>query len=45
MSKSIVSIVKYEKGSDSVRKAVELAKGFENLDINAKVFIKPNLIY
>jgi len=32
VSKSIVSIVKYEKGSESVRKAVELANGFENLD-------------
>ncbi len=45
MSKSIVSIVKYEKDRDSVRKAVELANGFENLDSNAKVFIKPNLVY
>ncbi|MHA1344502.1 MAG: DUF362 domain-containing protein, partial [Promethearchaeota archaeon] len=45
MSKSIVSIVKYEKGSESVRKAVELANGFENLDPSAKVFIKPNLVY
>jgi len=45
MSKSIVSIVKYEKDDDSVRKAVELANGFENLDSNASVFIKPNLVY
>ena len=45
MGKSIVSIVKYEKGTDSVRKAVDLANGFENLDPNAKVFIKPNLVY
>ena len=45
MSKSIVSVVKYEKGKDSIRKAVELANGFENLDPNAKVFIKPNLVY
>ncbi|NHJ20159.1 MAG: DUF362 domain-containing protein [Candidatus Lokiarchaeota archaeon] len=45
MSKSIVSIVKYEKGKNSVKKAIELANGFEKLDSNAKVFIKPNLVY
>ena len=45
MSKSIVSVVKYEKPQDSVRKAVELAKGLENLPDKAKVFIKPNLVY
>ena len=44
-SKSIVSIVKYEKEKGSVRKAVELANGFEKLDPNARVFIKPNLVY
>jgi len=45
MKKSIVSIVKYERKKDSVRKAVELANGFEKLDPNAQVFIKPNLVY
>ncbi len=45
MSKSIVSIVKYEKENDSVRKAVEMANGFEKLNPNAQVFIKPNLVY
>ncbi len=45
MVKSKVSIVKYEKPLDSVRKAVELANGFENLPKNAKVFIKPNIVY
>ncbi len=45
MTKSKVSIVKYEKPLDSVRKAVELANGFENLPKNAKVFIKPNIVY
>jgi len=45
MGKSIVSIVKYGHGKESVRKAVDLANGFENLDPNAKVFIKPNLVY
>ncbi|MFX0072162.1 MAG: DUF362 domain-containing protein [Candidatus Hermodarchaeota archaeon] len=45
MSKSLVSIVKYEKPQESVRKAVELAKGFKNLASDAKVFIKPNIVY
>jgi len=45
MSKSIVSIVKYEKPLDSVRKAIELANGFENLPVKGKIFIKPNLVY
>ena len=45
MSKIIVSIVKYEREKDSVRKAVELANGFKKLEPNAKVFIKPNLVY
>ena len=43
--KSLVSIVKYEKPGESVRKVVELAKGLENLPAKAKVFIKPNVVY
>jgi uncharacterized protein (DUF362 family) len=45
MSKTLVSIVKYGKPLESVRKAVELAKGLENLPLKAKVFIKPNIVY
>ncbi|MFX1553444.1 MAG: DUF362 domain-containing protein [Promethearchaeota archaeon] len=45
MSKSLVSIVKYEKPLESVREAVELANGFEHLKSKAKVFIKPNIVY
>jgi uncharacterized protein (DUF362 family) len=45
MSKSLVSIVKYEKPGESVRKVVDLAKGLKNLPEKAKVFIKPNLVY
>ena len=41
----LVSIVRYEKPMESVRKAVELAKGLENLPSNAKVFIKPNIVF
>lgn len=45
MSKPIVSIVKYEKPLESVRKVIELSKLFENLQKDAKVFIKPNIVY
>jgi len=45
MSNSIVSIVKYEEPLESVRKVIELAKGFEHLKSNARVFIKPNIVY
>jgi len=41
----LVSIVRYEKPLESVRKAVELAKGLENLPAKAKVFIKPNIVF
>ncbi len=45
MSKSLVSIVKYEKPFESVRKVVELVKGLDDLPAKAKVFIKPNIVY
>jgi uncharacterized protein (DUF362 family) len=45
MKKSLVSIVKYEKPLDSVRKAVELSQGLDHLPANAKVFIKPNIVF
>ncbi|MFX1384234.1 MAG: DUF362 domain-containing protein [Promethearchaeota archaeon] len=45
MNKSIVSIVKYEKPFESVKKVVELSDGFENLPSKAQVFIKPNIVY
>ncbi|OPX38295.1 MAG: hypothetical protein B1H12_02820 [Desulfobacteraceae bacterium 4484_190.2] len=43
--KKLVSIVRYEKPLESVRKAVELAKGLKNLPAKAKVFIKPNIVF
>ena len=45
MSKALVSIVKYEKPLDSVRKAVDLCKGLDHLPAKAKVFIKPNIVF
>jgi len=45
LSKSIVSIVKYEEPLESVRKVIELANGFDHLPSKARVFIKPNIVY
>ena len=45
MSKSKVSIVKYEKPLESVRKLVELTNLFDKIPKDAKVFIKPNIVY
>jgi len=45
MSKSVVAIVRYEKPFESVRKAVDLCGGLDNLPPNAKVFIKPNIVF
>lgn len=44
MSKSIVSIVRYEKPGESVRKAVELCRGLDHMPAKARVFIKPNIV-
>jgi len=45
MSKSVVAIVRYEKPSESVRKAVDLCGGLDHLPSNARVFIKPNVVF
>ena len=45
MNKTLVSIVKYEKPLESVRKAVELCRGLDHLPANARVFIKPNIVF
>ncbi len=45
MSKSIVSIVRYKEPFESVRKAVELSHGLDHLPANARVFIKPNIVF
>ncbi len=45
MNKSIVSIVRYEEPFKSVRKAVELSRGLDQLPANARVFIKPNIVF
>ena len=45
MNKNLVSIVKYEKPLESVRRAVELSHGLDHLPANARVFIKPNIVF
>lgn len=45
MEKRIVSIVRYEKPMESVRKAVDLSHGLDHLPNKAKVFIKPNIVF
>lgn len=43
--KETVSIVRYEKPLDSVKKAVDLSQGLDHLPSNASVFIKPNIVF
>lgn len=45
MSKHKVSIVRFQKPGDSVRRAVELCGGLERLSASARVFIKPNIVF
>lgn len=45
MEKSIVSIVRYEKPFESVKKAVDLCGGLDHLPHKATVFIKPNIVF
>lgn len=44
MSKPVVAVVRYEKPLESVRKAVELSKGLDDLPSRCRVFIKPNIL-
>ncbi len=45
LGKRIVSIVRYERPLQSVRKAVDLSRGLEGLPRNPKVFVKPNIVF
>ena len=45
MKKYNVAVVKYEKPTESVRKAVELSGGLDHLPVRARVFIKPNVVF
>ena len=43
--KYAVSIVKYKETLESVRRAMALCRGLENISPGAKVFIKPNVVF
>jgi uncharacterized protein (DUF362 family) len=43
--KKRVSIARYERPQDSVRKAVQMCGGFDRLPGDARVFIKPNIVF
>ncbi|MCF8142881.1 MAG: DUF362 domain-containing protein [Deltaproteobacteria bacterium] len=45
MGKPVVAIVRYEKPLESLRRAVDLCKGLDHLPADARVFIKPNIVY
>jgi uncharacterized protein (DUF362 family) len=43
--RSLVSIVRFEKPLESVRRAVDLCKGLDHLPRGARVFVKPNVVF
>jgi uncharacterized protein (DUF362 family) len=45
MDKPVVAVVRYQEPLASVRKAVDLSGGLDHLPANARVFVKPNIIY
>ncbi len=45
MAKNVVSVVRYEEPYQSVKKAIFECGGFNHLHSNARVFIKPNIVY
>ena len=45
MPKPVVAIVPYEKPRESVGRAVAFCNGLEALPRNARVFIKPNIVF
>jgi uncharacterized protein (DUF362 family) len=45
MRKYKVAVVKYEKPTESVRRAVEMSGGLDHMPAQARVFIKPNIVF
>ena len=45
MPTSVVAVVRYENPGESVRKAVDLCRGLENVKSGMRVFIKPNIVF
>lgn len=44
MTRPVVSMVKFTEPYDSLKKLVELSDGFNGLNINDKILIKPNIV-
>lgn len=44
MEKPLVSIVRYQRPAESVRKAVDLSEGFAHFRPGDRVFVKPNIV-
>ncbi|MCB2190173.1 MAG: DUF362 domain-containing protein [Deltaproteobacteria bacterium] len=45
MDKPLVSLVRYDKALEPVRRAVEMCGGLQRIPSGAKVFIKPNIVF
>jgi uncharacterized protein (DUF362 family) len=45
MKPSIVAVVKYERPGESVRRAVDLSGGLDDLPSGSRVFVKPNIVF
>ncbi|MBU4566935.1 MAG: DUF362 domain-containing protein [Desulfarculus sp.] len=45
MDKPLVSLVRYDQPLEPVRRAVELCGGLDRIPADAKVFIKPNIVF
>jgi uncharacterized protein (DUF362 family) len=45
VDKKVVAIVRYEKPLESLRRVIDLCGGFDHLPANARVFIKPNVVF
>ena len=45
MRKYKVAVVHYERPAESVRKAVELSEGLDHMPSQARVFVKPNVVF
>jgi uncharacterized protein (DUF362 family) len=45
MNKSLVAVVRYEEPLTSVHRAIDRCRGLDHLPSQAKVFIKPNVVF
>jgi hypothetical protein len=45
MIRSTVAVVRYERPTESVRRAVDLCRGLHHLLARARVFIKPSIVF